>query len=125
MTLYAAATGFENSPVHPVGVMLGVVVTLLFAFHGWTFLAWRVPGVFGASRAGRSLVVSAVVAALPAVGVLAGAMPYLLEHSASPATLNVLSVMALPFAPVMLGAQVWVWRTFRPGKDAVPLPSFF
>jgi cytochrome d oxidase subunit CydB len=125
MALYAAATGFENPVVHPLGVLLGVVVTLLFAFHGWMFLAWRTPGVFGASRSGRSLLISGVVAALPAVGVLAGAMPYLLEHSAPAATLNVLSVMALPVAPVMLGAQVWVWRTFRPGKDAVPLPSFF
>ncbi|MFG1706112.1 cytochrome d ubiquinol oxidase subunit II [Nonomuraea sp. M3C6] len=125
MTLYAAATGFTAPPVHPVGVMLGVVVTVLFAFHGWTFLAWRTPGVFGGARSGRSLLVSGFVAAVPALGVLAGAMSYLLEHSAPPATLNVLSVMVLPFAPVMLGAQIWVWRTFRPGKDAVRLPSFF
>ncbi|MEV0383968.1 cytochrome d ubiquinol oxidase subunit II [Nonomuraea sp. NPDC050643] len=125
MVLYAAATGFSSSPVHPVGVMLGLVVTLLFAFHGWTFLGWRVPGAFGATRSGRVLLVSGLVAALPAAGVLAGAMPYLLEHSAHPATLNVLSVMVLPFAPIMLGAQIWVWRTFRPGKDAFRLPSFF
>ncbi|NUP80469.1 MAG: cytochrome d ubiquinol oxidase subunit II [Nonomuraea sp.] len=125
MALHSAATGFTASPVHPVGVLLGVLVTLLFAFHGWTFLAWRTPGAFGTARSGRALLVSGLVAALPAVGVLAGAMPYLLEHSAPAATLNVLSVMVLPFAPIMLGAQVWVWRTFRPGKDAVPLPSFF
>ncbi|MEV0162201.1 cytochrome bd-type quinol oxidase subunit 2 [Nonomuraea fuscirosea] len=126
MTLYAAATGFAASPVHPVGLMLGVVVTLLFAFHGWTFLGWRLPGVFGVTRAGRVLLGTALVAALPALGVLGGAMPYLLAHSAPPATLNVLSLMVLPFAPIMLGAQVWVWRTFRPGKDAVRLlPSFF
>ncbi|MEV5500263.1 cytochrome d ubiquinol oxidase subunit II [Nonomuraea fuscirosea] len=126
MTLYAAATGFAASPVHPVGLMLGVVVTLLFAFHGWTFLGWRLPGVFGVTRPGRVLLGTALVAALPALGVLGGAMPYLLAHSAPPATLNVLSLMVLPFAPIMLGAQVWVWRTFRPGKDAVRLlPSFF
>ncbi|MEV6033373.1 cytochrome d ubiquinol oxidase subunit II [Nonomuraea sp. NPDC052116] len=125
MTIHAAATGFAGPVVHPVGVMLGAVVTLLFAFHGWTFLAWRAPGVFGASRSGRALVVSGVVAAVPAVGVLVGAMPYLLANSAPAATLNVLSVMVLPFAPIVLGAQVWVWRTFRPGKDAVQLPSFF
>ncbi|MEU8356462.1 cytochrome d ubiquinol oxidase subunit II [Nonomuraea sp. NPDC048882] len=126
MILYAAATGFAASPVHPVGLMLGVVVTLLFALHGWTFLGWRLPGVFGVTRPGRVLLATALVAALPALGVLGGAMPYLLAHSAPPATLNVLSLMVLPFAPIMLGAQVWVWRTFRPGKDAVRLlPSFF
>ncbi|MBF8190557.1 cytochrome d ubiquinol oxidase subunit II [Nonomuraea sp. K274] len=125
MALYAAATGFSTSPVHPLGLMLGVVVTLLFAFHGWTFLAWRAPGAFGASRPGRALLVSGFAAAVPVLGVLAGGMPYLLEHSASPAALNVLSFMVLPCAPIMLGAQIWVWRTFHPGKDAVRLPSFF
>ncbi|NJP88093.1 cytochrome d ubiquinol oxidase subunit II [Nonomuraea sp. FMUSA5-5] len=125
MALYAAATGFHASPVHPLGLLLGMVVTLLFAFHGWTFLGWRSPGTFGVSRPGWALAVSALVAALPALGVLGGAMPYLLEHSAPAATLNVLSVMVLPVAPIMLGAQVWVWRTFRPGKDAFRLPSFF
>ncbi|MEW9556036.1 cytochrome d ubiquinol oxidase subunit II [Nonomuraea sp. NPDC050783] len=125
MALYAAATGFAAPAVHPLGLMLGMVVTLLFAWHGWTFLAWRAPGEFGAARQGRALVVSGAVAALPAAGVLAGAMPYLMEHSAPAATLNVLSLMVLPFAPIMLGAQVWVWRTFRPGKDAFRLPSFF
>jgi cytochrome bd ubiquinol oxidase subunit II len=125
MALYAAATGFAHSPVHPLGLLLGVVVTLLFAFHGWTFLGWRLPGVFGATRPGRMLALSGLVAALPAAGVLAGAMPYLLEHSAPQATLSVLSFMALPFTPLMVGAQIWVWRTFRPGKDALRLPSFF
>lgn len=125
MTLYAAATGFAHSPVHPLGLLLGVAVTLLFAFHGWTFLGWRLPGVFGVTRQGRVLLVTALIAALPALGVAGAAMSYLLEHSAPSATLNVLSVMTLPFAPIMLGAQVWVWRTFRPGKDAFRLPSFF
>jgi cytochrome d ubiquinol oxidase subunit II len=125
MALYAAATGFQAPAVHPLGLLLGVVVTLLFAFHGWTFLAWRTPGASGAARSGRALLVSGATAALPALGVLVAAMPYLLEHTAAPATLNVLSLMVLPVAPILVGAQVWVWRTFRPGKDAVPLPSFF
>ncbi|MEV1178786.1 cytochrome d ubiquinol oxidase subunit II, partial [Nonomuraea sp. NPDC049784] len=72
-----------------------------------------------------ALAVSGFVAAVPALGVLVGAMPYLLDYSAPPATLNVLSVMVLPCAPIVLGAQIWVWRTFRPGKDAFRLPSFF
>ncbi|NBE94895.1 cytochrome d ubiquinol oxidase subunit II [Nonomuraea sp. KC401] len=125
MTLYAAATGFASPPVHPLGVLLGVVMTLLFALHGWTFLAWRTPGEFGATRSGLALLATGLVAAIPAVGVLVGAMPYLLGHSAPLATLNVLSVMVLPFAPIILGAQIWVWRTFRPGKDAFRFPSFF
>jgi len=125
VALYAAATGFGPSPLHPVGLLLGVVVTLLFGFHGWTFLAWRIPGAAGTARSGRHLLLSAGAAALPAIAVLAGAMPYLLDHSAPAATLNVLSLMVLPFAPVMLGAQVWIWRTFRPGKDADRIPSFF
>ncbi|NRQ39142.1 cytochrome d ubiquinol oxidase subunit II [Nonomuraea sp. NN258] len=125
MALYAAATGFAGPLPHPLGLMLGLVTTLLFAFHGWTFLGWRMPGFAGVTRTWRALLLSGVLAALPAVGVLAGAMTYLLDHTAPPATLNVLSVMVLPFAPIMLGAQVWVWRTFRPGKDAGRIPSFF
>ncbi|MBT2232686.1 cytochrome d ubiquinol oxidase subunit II [Nonomuraea sp. NEAU-A123] len=125
VALYAAATGFGSSLLNPVGLMLGVVVTLLFAFHGWTFLAWRSPDLAGATRSGRALAVSGAVAALPAVGVLLGSLPYLLDHTAPAATLNVLSVMALPFAPIVVAAQVWVWRTFRPGKNAIRIPSFF
>jgi cytochrome bd-type quinol oxidase subunit 2 len=101
------------------------VVTLLFAFHGWTFLAWRSPGLAGVTRSGRALALSGAMAALPALGVLLGAMPYLLDHSAPAGTLNVLSLMVLPFAPITVVAQVWVWRTFRPGKDTVQIPSFF
>ena len=40
VALRAAATGFGSSLLDPVGLLLGVVVTLLFAFHGWTFLGW-------------------------------------------------------------------------------------
>lgn len=125
MVLYAAATGFAGSPVHPAGLLLGMVVSLLFAQHGRTFLAWRAPATFGGSRSGRALALTGVLAALPALGVLAGAAPYLVEASAPAATLSVLSVMVLPITPVLVGAQVWVWRTFRPGKDAYRVPSFF
>lgn len=125
LVLYAAATGFDGPVLHPLGLALGALVTLLFAWHGRTFLAWRLPGFAGATRPGRALLVSGTAAALPAVALLAGAMPHLLELSAPDATLNVLSLMVLPFAPVMVGAQVWVWRTFRPGKDAGRIPSFF
>lgn len=125
VALYAMSTGFSSSLLHPVGLGLGVAVTLAFAFHGWTFLSWRLKGFAGVSRRGRDLLLSACVAAAPAVIVLAGAAGYLIDNSAPASTLNVLSVMALPFAPIMLGAQVWVWRTFHPGRGADLTPSFF
>ena len=125
MTLYAAASGFRAPLLHPVGLMTGLVVTGLFAFHGWTFLGWRLPGFLGlgADRSVRALLVSGVLAAAPALVVLVGAAPFLMDSSAPASTLSVLSVMALPFAPIALLAQVWVWRTFRGG--AVRTPSFF
>lgn len=122
VALYGVATGFA---AWPVALMSGLVTTGLFAFHGWTFLGWRLPGFLGlgADRSGRALVVSGLLAAAPALVVLGAAAPYLVGHSAPAATLNVLSVMALPFAPIVLFAQVWVWRTFARG--AVRTPSFF
>ncbi|GGO71443.1 cytochrome d ubiquinol oxidase subunit II [Nonomuraea cavernae] len=125
LALYAVAAGPGVSPLHPVGLLLGALVTGLFAWHGWTFLGRRPPGAAGVPRPGRDLLVSGALAALPAVVVLAGGAPYLLEHSAPSSTLSVLSVMVLPFAPVMVAAQVWVWRTFHPGKGTDRIPSFF
>ncbi|MEV2269424.1 cytochrome d ubiquinol oxidase subunit II [Nonomuraea africana] len=102
------------------GLALGAVTTALFAFHGRTFLAWR-----EAHGEGRNLTLSALAAAAPVIVLLAAVAPHLLDHAAPAATLNVLSLMVVPFAPLMVGAQVWVWRTFRPGKGADRIPSFF
>ncbi|MEV4165102.1 cytochrome d ubiquinol oxidase subunit II [Nonomuraea dietziae] len=102
------------------GLGLGALTTALFAFHGRTFLAWR-EGRGG----GRVLALSGLAAAAPVVVLLAAVAPYLLDHAAPAATLNVLSLMVVPFAPLMVGAQVWVWRTFRPGKGSDRIPSFF
>ncbi|MBG0817660.1 cytochrome d ubiquinol oxidase subunit II [Planomonospora sp. ID82291] len=79
----------------------------------------------GAGRGAAAPAVSAVLAAAPAAVLLAGAAPWLLEHTAPADTLNVLSLMILPCAPVMAGAQVWVWRTFGPRSAADRFPSFF
>jgi cytochrome bd ubiquinol oxidase subunit II len=114
--LYGAATGFTASPLHPLGLLLGAVVTGLFLLHGRAFLAWRAGG-----RA-RTLLATAALAALPPLALLSGAMPYLLDNTAPSPTLSVLSFIVLPLAPVMAGAQVWVWRTFR---RADRTPSFF
>ncbi|MFG1944291.1 cytochrome d ubiquinol oxidase subunit II [Nonomuraea sp. NPDC048826] len=125
LVLYAAATGFAGPLMHPLGLLFGAALTLLFAWHGRVFLGWRLPGFAGPARTGRALAMSGALAALPALALLGGGMSYLLEHSAPDATLNVLSLMVLPFAPIMVGAQLWIWRTFRPGKDADRNPSFF
>ncbi|MEU4329195.1 cytochrome d ubiquinol oxidase subunit II [Nonomuraea dietziae] len=102
------------------GLGLGALTTALFAFHGRTFLAWR-----ERRGGGRVLALSGLASAAPVVVLLAAVAPHLLDHAAPAATLNVLSLMVAPFAPLMVGAQVWVWRTFRPGKGSDRIPSFF
>ncbi|MBO3751385.1 cytochrome d ubiquinol oxidase subunit II [Streptosporangiaceae bacterium NEAU-GS5] len=123
MVLVAIMRGFPGG-FDPLGVAAGVGVALAYAFHGWTFATWRLaghPAVDGASRRGRAVWLSALVAAAPALLTLAVVTPSLLDHMAPSATLNVIGFMVLPLTPVMIGAQVWVWRTFSRG----PLPSFF
>jgi cytochrome bd-type quinol oxidase subunit 2 len=107
-----------------LGVAYGVVVALVFAFHGWTFLAWRLPGeavAQGASRTGRGLGLSAAVAVAPVVAPLAVLASDVLGKAAPSATLSVLSLMVLPVVPLMVAAQIWVWRVFRRGA----VPTFF
>ncbi|WP_157245240.1 cytochrome d ubiquinol oxidase subunit II [Nonomuraea typhae] len=116
VALYSAATGFTASPLHPLGLALGLVTTALFALHGRAFLAWREGGK------ARGFLLTGLAAAAPVIALLAAAAPHLLGATAPGSTLSVLSFMVLPFAPVMVGAQVWVWRTFR---RAAPAPSFF
>ncbi|WP_433256300.1 cytochrome d ubiquinol oxidase subunit II [Streptosporangium sp. CA-135522] len=126
MALVAMAGGLSGPPIGLLGLAGGVVVAAAFAFHGWTFLSWRLPGqVTGASRTGGALLVSACVAAAPPAVLLAVLVPWLLEHIAPAGTLNVLSVMIAPLAPLMVAAQVWVWRTFGPRRATDRIPSFF
>ncbi|MFF5112102.1 cytochrome d ubiquinol oxidase subunit II [Streptosporangium sp. NPDC000509] len=127
MALVAVAGGLTGSPISLPGLVGGLVVAALLAFHGWTFVSWRLPGqVTGARRTGWALLLSACAAAAPVAVLLAVLAPWLLDRTAPAGTLSVLSVMILPFAPVMVGAQVWVWRTFGPGRAASDrVPSFF
>lgn len=126
MALAAIAGGLSGPPVGLPGLACGVVVAAAFAFHGWTFASWRLPGqMTGAGRSGRALLVSACAAATPVAAPLAVLGPGLLEHAASTGTLNVLSLIIMPLTPVMVGAQVWVWRTFGPRRAADRVPSFF
>jgi cytochrome bd ubiquinol oxidase subunit II len=126
MALVALAGGLSGPSIGLLGLGGGLVVAAALAFHGWTFASWMLPGqVTGASRDGRALLISACVAAAPVTVLLAAAAPWLLDHTAPTGTLSVLSVMILPFAPVMVGAQVWTWRTFGPRRAADRIPSFF
>jgi cytochrome bd ubiquinol oxidase subunit II len=126
MALVALAGGLSGPSISLLGLGGGLVVAAVLVFHGWTFASWRLPGqVTGASRSGRALLASACVAAAPVAVLLAAAAPWLLDHTAPAGTLNVLSVMILPFAPVMVGAQVWTWRTFGPRRAVDRIPSFF
>ncbi|MDP9862216.1 MULTISPECIES: cytochrome d ubiquinol oxidase subunit II [Streptosporangium] len=126
MALAAVAGGLSGPPLSLAGLGGGLLVAAAFAFHGWTFLSWRLPGqVTGARRSGGALLVSACVAAAPVTALLAVLTPWLLEHTAPASTLSVLSLMIVPFAPLMVGAQVWVWHTFGPRRAADRIPSFF
>lgn len=114
----------------PVALLGGVLVAALFALHGRVFLGWRLPREHGPARSGRRLALSAALAALPAAACLAAVAPTLADSAAPPATLSVLALVVLPVAPVLIGAQVWVWRTFGPETrigdgPTARIPSFF
>ncbi|MBB5077640.1 cytochrome d ubiquinol oxidase subunit II [Nonomuraea endophytica] len=116
VALYAAATGFTASLLHPFGLGLGALLAVLFAVHGQAFLNWREGG-----KAAR-LLLTGLASAAPVIALLIGSASFLMASSAADSSLSVLSFMVLPFAPIMVGAQVWVWRTFR---GAIRTPSFF
>ncbi|MFC7383203.1 cytochrome d ubiquinol oxidase subunit II [Sphaerisporangium rhizosphaerae] len=128
VALASVARGLPDGPFDLAGLLGGAVVAAVFAFHGRAFTEWRLSGPAEARRTGRRLRLSAAVAALPVAVPLAALSPVLLEHAASPATLNVLNLIVLPVVPIMVAAQVWVWRTFgpaRPAGAAAAVPSFF
>jgi cytochrome bd-type quinol oxidase subunit 2 len=124
LALAAVARGFSAPLLDALGIASGVVVTLVFLVHGWTFAAWRLPGdpaVRGARRTGRGLLLSAGLAAAPAAAPIAMLAAAVLDHAAPAETLTVLTIIAGPLLPVLIGAQIWVWRTF----SKVTVPSFF
>ncbi|MEU6413172.1 cytochrome d ubiquinol oxidase subunit II [Microbispora sp. NPDC046933] len=117
--LVAVARGLPASPFDAPGIAGGVALLALLAWHGRTFAAWRLQD--GPRASGRALLLSACAAAAPAVLVMAAAAAHMLGNAAPDQTLTVLSVMVVPVAPILVGAQVWVWRTFSRGA----LPTFF
>ncbi|WP_214409027.1 cytochrome d ubiquinol oxidase subunit II [Sphaerisporangium fuscum] len=129
VALASVLRGLPAQPFDLPGLLCGAVVAAAFAHHGRSFVTWRFSGRSETAAAGRRLLLSAAVAALPAATAFALIVPSLLVHAAPPATLNVLSIIALPVTPILVGAQVWVWRTFGParsaGAAAARIPSFF
>lgn len=117
--LMAVVRGLPASPFDLPGLAAGVAMLALLAWHGRTFAAWRLRN--GTGGTGRALLLSACAAAVPAVLVAAAAAGHMLGNAAPDQTLTVLSVMVVPVAPILVGAQVWVWRTFSKGA----LPTFF
>jgi cytochrome bd-type quinol oxidase subunit 2 len=128
LALAAITRGFSAPLLDPLGIACGVLVTLAFLFHGWTFAAWRLagdPAVRGSRRSGRALLLSACVAVIPAAAPIAALAGSILDHAAPAATLTVLSMIVVPFLPILIGAQVWVWRTFAQPGPPSPVRSFF
>ncbi|MGI5157071.1 cytochrome d ubiquinol oxidase subunit II [Microbispora sp. CA-102843] len=117
--LVAVVRGLPASPLDAPGIAGGVALLALLGWHGRTFAAWRLQD--GPRAGGRALLLSACAAAAPAVLVMAAAAAHMLGNAAPDQTLTVLSVMVVPVAPILVGAQVWVWRTFSRGA----LPTFF
>lgn len=117
--LMAVVRGLPASPLDVPAVAAGLALLALLAWHGRAFAAWRLQE--GRHGSGRALLVSACAAAAPAVLVMAVATGHMLGNAAPDQTLSVLSVMVVPIAPILVGAQVWVWRTFSKGA----LPTFF
>ncbi len=122
----ALAALVQGGPVlTPLGVGYAALVVGVFALHGRRFAVWRLGGP---GRTGRALLGSACLAAIPVAVPLAVATPWLLDHVAPPGTLGVLTLVVLPCVPVMVVAQVWVWRTFGRGAGVgagAGAPSFF
>jgi cytochrome bd ubiquinol oxidase subunit II len=126
--LASIVRGLPAQPFDVLGLLYGAVVAAAFAFHGHAFVAWRLSAQSEAGSNRRRLLLSAVVAALPVAVPLVALVPSLLDHTAPSATLGVISLIALPVAPILVGAQVWVWRTFGPSRStgaAARTPSFF
>jgi cytochrome d ubiquinol oxidase subunit II len=128
VVLASIVRGLPAQPFDLPGLLYGAVVAAAFAFHGRAFTAWKLSGPSESGRTGRRLLLSAGMAALPVAVPLAVVIPTLLDHVAPSATLNVLSFIILPVTPILVGAQVWVWRTFGPSRStgaAARIPSFF
>ncbi|MFC6080573.1 cytochrome d ubiquinol oxidase subunit II [Sphaerisporangium aureirubrum] len=130
VALASVVRGLPGQPFDLAGLLYGLVVAAVLAAHGRAFAAWRLSGPRETGRGGRRLALTAALAVLPVAVPLAVAAPSLLDHTVSSGTLNVLSIITLPVLPILVVAQVWVWRTFTPGRGvigtgAARVPSFF
>lgn len=128
--LFAGTPGRPAAGLPAVGTALAVAA--LFAAHGLAFGALRLTGAPG-ERARRlsgrgggprgALAVTALaMAALPVAG---GARLPLAESAVTEPVLSLLVPALLTVLPLLIGAQVWMWRSFgrRPWGPGIPLPA--
>ncbi|SDN62802.1 cytochrome d ubiquinol oxidase subunit II [Allokutzneria albata] len=109
-------SGLLTGAANPI---IGVAVALLFAVHGLAFAALRLSGrsreraawLSGPLTEFRMFVLTAAVMALLCFAV--GFRLPLVDSAADPATLKLLVPTLLVITPVLVLAQVWMWRLFR------------
>ncbi|SFQ42356.1 Cytochrome bd-type quinol oxidase, subunit 2 [Amycolatopsis arida] len=120
--------GNVGAPPGGVAVpLVAAVVAVLFAGHGLSFAALRLTGAprarairpIGRWSERRTFALTALVIAVPPV--VAGLRLPLTTSAADPATLTLLVPALLVLVPFVLGAQGWVWWTFR---HRVTKPSY-
>jgi len=103
----------------PGAVLAAVVVAGLFLAHGLAFAALRLTGeprrrarimAYASDERKTFAVTSAAMVIIP---LAAGARLSLVDNVAGPGTLSVLIPALLAITPLLVAAQVWVWRLFR------------
>lgn len=111
--------GTDLGPTEPGVALIAIVIAVLFAAHGLAFAALRLTGrlrararsLSGPSSERRTFALTtSVMLVLPLV---AGFRLDPAGRAADPATLSLLIPALLVITPLLVAAQVWVWRIFR------------
>ncbi|MFB9902580.1 cytochrome d ubiquinol oxidase subunit II [Allokutzneria oryzae] len=109
----------DHVVTEPGALLIGLAITLLFGVHGLAFAALRLSGTLreralrlsGPSGELRTFALTGAVMALLCLA--AGFRLPLVRSAADPATLELLVPVLLVITPLLVLAQVWLWRLFR------------
>ncbi|MCP3801643.1 cytochrome d ubiquinol oxidase subunit II [Allokutzneria sp. A3M-2-11 16] len=110
---------FSSLLVGTANPIIGVAIALLFAVHGLAFAALRLSGplreraawLSGPLTEFRAFLLTAAVMTLLCLAI--GFRLPLVDSAADPATLRLLVPVLTVITPVLVLAQVWLWRLFR------------